>query len=127
LQTLREPDWVIGGLDGAAAQLEVKRTTLLAARIRFVRWTVQQYLRQPMRASGPNSKQFVQVPKFCLLLCCGNLGEFFDRSFEFLHYLPGRASLFVNFDEFVEIPQRLASRANPTVCTCRVTRVARAQ
>ena len=29
MQTLREPDWVIGGLDGAAAQLEVKRTTLL--------------------------------------------------------------------------------------------------
>ena len=29
LQTLRQPDWVIGGLDGAAAQLEVKRTTLL--------------------------------------------------------------------------------------------------
>jgi len=24
-----------------------------------------------------------------------------------LHYLPGRASLFVNFDEFVEIPQLL--------------------
>jgi hypothetical protein len=29
LQTLREPDGFIGGLDCAAAQLEVKRTTLL--------------------------------------------------------------------------------------------------
>src|SRR5690242_15242321 len=49
------------------------------------------------------------------ILCCGNLGEFFDSSLEFLHYLPGRASLFVNFDEFVEIPQLLlASSLEPT-------------
>jgi transcriptional regulator with GAF, ATPase, and Fis domain len=29
LETLRETDWVIGGPDGAAAKLAVKRTTLL--------------------------------------------------------------------------------------------------
>jgi len=29
LQTLRATDWVIGGREGAAAQLEVRRTTLI--------------------------------------------------------------------------------------------------
>lgn len=47
-----------------------------------------------------------------LLLCCGNLGEFFHGSFEFLHYLPGRASLFVNSDEFVEVPQAISATLN---------------
>src|SRR5260370_31118374 len=61
-----------------------------------------------------------RTPLICLSgfrysLCCGNLGEFFDSSFEFLHYLPGRASLLVNFDEFIEIPQMLlASSLEPT-------------
>ena len=49
------------------------------------------------------------------ILRFGNLREFFDSPLEFFHYLPGRASLFVNFDEFVEVPQLLlASSLEPT-------------
>src|SRR6266853_5089811 len=58
--------------------------------------------------SSSNSVQILSsLSRFRNSVCCGNPGEFLDSSFEFLHYLPGRASLFVNFDEFVEIPQLL--------------------
>ena len=43
------------------------------------------------------------------------MGEFFDGSLEFLYDPPIRASLVVNFDEFVEIPQlMLASSLEPS-------------